>query len=106
MLKKIYVIKVVTEKGVYKGRKPSIDASEVRELKKRTGCICNCKRVRNWSCICLSCIGGLIIRILIGCVIGFYVSELNLIPEIINFTNEVGLTDYFIDSLEGMKEND
>ena len=42
------------------------------------------------------------IRILIG----FYVSELNLIPEIINFTNEVGLTDYFIDSLEGMKENE
>tara|TARA_Y100001958_G_C20880316_1_gene310835 strand:+ start:432 stop:560 length:129 start_codon:yes stop_codon:yes gene_type:complete len=36
----------------------------------------------------------------------FYVSELNLIPEIINFTNEVGLTDYFIDSLEGMKENE
>tara|TARA_B100001248_G_scaffold171104_1_gene129656 strand:- start:608 stop:751 length:144 start_codon:yes stop_codon:yes gene_type:complete len=46
------------------------------------------------------------IRILIGCVIGFYVSELNLISEIINFTNEVGLTDYFIDSLEGMKENE
>ncbi len=44
------------------------------------------------------------IRILIGCVIGFYVSELNLIPEIINFTNEVGLKDYFIDSLEGIKE--
>lgn len=36
----------------------------------------------------------------------FYVSELNLIPEIINFTNEVGLTDYFINSLEGMKENE
>ena len=46
------------------------------------------------------------IRILIGCVIGFYVSELNLIPEIINFTNEVGLTDYFIDSMEGMKEEE
>ena len=46
------------------------------------------------------------IRILIGCVIGFYVSELNLIPEIINFTNEVGLTDYFIDSLEGMKQEE
>ena len=46
------------------------------------------------------------IRILIGCVIGFYVSELNLISEIINFTNEVGLTDYFIDSLEGMKQEE
>ena len=45
-------------------------------------------------------------RILIGCVIGFYVSEFNLIPEIINFTNEMGLTDYFIDSLEGMKEGE
>ena len=29
-----------------------------------------------------------------------------LIPEIINFTNEVGLTDYFIDSLEGMKQEE
>ena len=46
------------------------------------------------------------IRILIGCVIGFYVSELNLIPDIINFTNEAGLTDYFIDSLKGIKENE
>ena len=33
-------------------------------------------------------------------------TELNLIPEIINFTNEMGLTDYFIDSLEGMKEGE
>ena len=39
-------------------------------------------------------------RILMGCVICFHVSELNLIPEIINFTNQVGLTDYFIDSLD------
>ena len=46
------------------------------------------------------------IRILISCVIGFYVSELNFIPDIINLTNKVGLTDYFIDGLEGMKENE
>ena len=46
------------------------------------------------------------IRILISCVIGFHVCEFNLIPEIINFTSEMGLTDYFIDSLEGMKEGE
>ena len=35
LLKKIYIIKVVTEKGVYKGRKPSIDVNAVKELKEK-----------------------------------------------------------------------
>ena len=44
------------------------------------------------------------IRIVIGIVIGFYISEFNILPEILDFTNQSGLTDYFIDKLQDIKQ--
>ena len=43
-------------------------------------------------------------KFIFGIIVGFLIYDLDLVPFIISFTNESGLTDYFINTLQNFKD--
>ena len=46
------------------------------------------------------------IRFIFGIFVGYCFAEYNLLTDFSFIMNEIGLTDYFINSLEGIKNTD